>query len=165
MEDEKIQKILLRVVIEIAGFPKEHIEQTMNKLMENIKENYNVLKFDVFEANQIKEVWSTFSEVEIYFDSVDKTVGFCIDYLPSSVEILEPPNVNIESFRFADVLNDLIGKLHMYETVIRNLRANNIVLESNVIFLCTFLHILSNQISLIFCMTLFHYCLCRSSMF
>ena len=97
--------------------------------LENIKESYNVLKFDVFEANQIKEIWSTFSEVEVYFDSVDKAVGFCIDYLPSSVEILEPPNVNIESFKFADVLNDLIGKLHMYETVIRNLRASNIRLK------------------------------------
>ncbi len=126
------QKILLRAVIEIAGFPKEHIEQTMGKLMENIKENYNVHKFDVFEANQIKEVWSTFAEAEIYFDTVDKVIGFCIDYLPSSVEILEPLNVNIESFKFADILNDLIGKLHQYETVIRNFRASNIKLKKEL---------------------------------
>ncbi len=126
------QKILIRAVIEIAGFPREHIEQTMSKLMENIKENYNVAKFDAFEASQLKEVWSTFGEVEIYFDNADKVVGFCIDYLPSSVEILEPQNVNIESFGFADILNDLIGKLHQYETVIRNLRANNVLLKKRL---------------------------------
>ena len=123
------QKILIRALIEVAGFPKEHIEQTMNKLMENIKDNFNVLKYDAFEASQIKEIWSTFAEVEVYFDTTDKVIGFCIDYLPSSVEILEPENINIHSFKFADILNDLIGKLHQYETVIRNLRANNIVLK------------------------------------
>ena len=130
MEEEvKGEKILIRAIIEVAGFPREHIEQTMVKLMENIKENFNVLKFDVFEASQIKEVWSTFSEIEVYFNDVNKVVGFCIDYLPSSVEILEPAKVNVESYKFADILNDLIGKLHQYETVIRNLRANNVILK------------------------------------
>ncbi|MBS3134548.1 hypothetical protein J4214_04935 [Candidatus Woesearchaeota archaeon] len=133
MADEgKVQKILIRAVIEIAGFPKEHIEATMKKLMENIKENFNLDKYDIFEANQIDKVWSTFSEVEIYFDGVDKVIGFCIDYLPSSVEILEPKNVNIENFKFADVINDLIGKLHQYETVIRSLRASNIRMKKKI---------------------------------
>ncbi|MAG47871.1 hypothetical protein CL617_04655 [archaeon] len=132
MEEDKIQKILIRVVLEIAGHPKEHVESTMQKLTEEVKEKFDVSKFDVFEASNAKNIWSTFAEVEIYFEKTEDVIGFCLDYLPSSLEILEPDKMEMENFKLADILNDVVGRLHEYETAVRNLRAHNIYLKKKI---------------------------------
>jgi len=38
------QKITAQLIIEIAGFPKEHIEDVLDKLVENIKEEEFVVE-------------------------------------------------------------------------------------------------------------------------
>ena len=59
-------------------------------------------------------------------------IDFCFDYLPSSVEILEPEYINEKSIDLAGVLNDLMLKLHEYNMVIRNLQAENKVMKNKL---------------------------------
>ncbi|MBS3146459.1 hypothetical protein J4471_02065 [Candidatus Woesearchaeota archaeon] len=64
--------------------------------------------------------------IEVILISV---LNFCFDYLPSSVEIIQPENINERSVDFAGFINDLMLKLHEYNIVIRNLQAENKVLK------------------------------------
>ena len=126
-------KILARVVIEIAGFPKEHIEQVMQKVIDKIKENFEIKKSEVFDSVELKDkfagFWSIFSEIEINFEDINAITIFCFEYMPSSIEILEPEELKFESTNFAGFLNDLLARLHEYDMVVKNLQAENMVMK------------------------------------
>ncbi|MAG20032.1 hypothetical protein CL618_01200 [archaeon] len=122
--------MIIRAVIEIVGSPKEHVEKILGLVIEKIKkEELKVLRVDAFDAKEVKELWSCFAEVEIEFETLERFMGFCFDYMPSSIEILEPEELKVESGSFGDIINDLLAKLHQYDMLIKGLKAENIVLK------------------------------------
>ena len=128
----KGQKIISRVIIEIIGAPKEHVDNTLKNVEEQVKQEYDikVLKNKIFEAKQMedKPFFSGFIEDEIEFKDFDRLTGFIFDFMPSSIEILEPPVFEIHVHDLNTMLNDLIAKLHQYDMVVKNLRAENILM-------------------------------------
>ena len=129
-------KIKARAIIEIAGFPKEHVEETMIKVVENLKKDFVVKSYNVYEAAALKDkmegFWSTFCEIEIDFEKMDKLIGFCFEFLPSSIEILEPKEFNLKDNEFSNLFNDLLSKLHDYDMVVKNLVAQNQIMKKKV---------------------------------
>jgi len=122
--------MIIRAVIEIVGSPKEHVEKILGLVVEKIKkEELKILRVDAFDAKEVKKLWSCFAEVEIEFETLERFMGFCFDYMPSSIEILEPEELKVESGSFGDILNDLLAKLHQYDMLIKGLKAENIVLK------------------------------------
>ena len=128
--------ISTRSVIEVAGFPKEHIEKVVVKIVEKLKQENNVIKSEVFEAIELKDkmqgFWSAFAEIEIDFENLDKITAFCFEYMPSSIEILKPEDINLKNIHFSNLLNDLLARLHEYDMVVKNLTASNMALKKNV---------------------------------
>jgi len=126
-------KILTRAIIEIAGFPKEHIEEVMKKVVEKLKENFEVVKSEILESVELKDkftgFWSIFSEVEINFEDINRLTLFCFEYMPSSIEILGPEELKFNSVDFAGFVNDLLARLHEYDMVVKNLQAENKVMK------------------------------------
>ena len=116
-----------RVIIEIVGSPKEHIEEVMKQLVEKIKEEKKLLKYNIFEAQEKEKLFFTFTEMEMRFDNVEGLIGFCFDYMPSSVEILGEKEINVKKEEIENVINDLLAKLHEYDMVLKNLRAELIL--------------------------------------
>ena len=78
-----------KAIIEVAGSPKEHIEEVMTKVVEKIKSEQQILKYKIFEAQQKEKLFFTFTEMEIDFSNFEKLIGFCLDYFPSSIEIID----------------------------------------------------------------------------
>ena len=107
-------KILTRVVIEIVGKPKEHIEKALKIVVDKIKEqkDIKVVEEKLFDAEKQEEMFSTFAELGVLFMDIETLVGFCFDFMPSSVEILDPEKLNFNSNEFAGLINDLLTKLH-----------------------------------------------------
>ena len=107
-------KILARVVIEIVGKPKEHIEKALKLVVEKIKEqkDFQVVEEKLFNAEKQEEMFSTFAELGILFKNIQTLVGFCFDFMPSSIEILDPEKLSLKSNEFAGLINDLLAKLH-----------------------------------------------------
>ena len=126
-------EILSRVVIEVAGFPKDHIEQVMHKVVEKIGENFKVVKAEIFESVELKDkmagFWSIFSEIELKFEDINAITIFCFEYMPSSIEILELEELKFDSRNFAGFLNDLLSRLHEYDMVVKNLQAENMIMK------------------------------------
>ncbi len=126
-----MSKIQAKIVVEILGTPKEHVEETMKKVIENLKneEGIKLLREITYEAEKIKEMWSTFSDLDIEVEDVPKLVGICFDYMPSSVEIIEPTKMNIETVTISDLLNDLLARLHKTDMMLKNAVAENQLLK------------------------------------
>ncbi|MBW2978403.1 hypothetical protein KY331_06160 [Candidatus Woesearchaeota archaeon] len=126
-----------RVVIELAGKPKEHIEKTMEVIVGKIKENKNIeiVSKDIAEAKEIEEqkgFFSMFAELELLLNSLPVLIGFCFDYMPSSVEIIAPEEMKMNARELSGFLNDLQAKLHRTDMSIKQLSMENQFLKNNV---------------------------------
>lgn len=111
-----------KLILEIAGSPKEHIEEVMKKLVNQIMQEKKILKYDIFEAQEREKLFFTFTEMEIDFNNFEELIGFSLDYMPSSIEILDD-KVDIKREEIENVVNDLLAKLHQYDMTLKNLRA------------------------------------------
>lgn len=133
--EEKIRQgaLLTKVIVEILGAPKEHVEKTLKAVIEKIKEEepLNVLSGKVFKAKPQGRFFSMFTEMEILFNDFAHLADFCFNYLPSSVEIVEPEEFKTKSVNITNVLNDLLAKLHNADMVLKNSQAKNLILERN----------------------------------
>jgi len=128
------QKILARVIIQMMGSPKKHIVDTLKMYVDKIEDDYKDIKIrDEFKSKPKKEgnMYQVFTELEIEVSGVDKLVYFCFDYMPSSVEILEPEELVYDSKDLTDYLNDLQERLHKADMMIKNLSAENQVVKNN----------------------------------
>lgn len=132
-------KIVSRVIIEILGAPKEHVETTMKMVMEELekRKEVKILKRDFAEAETVKDeklknFWSSFVEVDLETEDIESLIGICFDFLPSSVEIIEPSDFRLNSRQVDDVLNDLLEKLHKFSMAMRNIHAENVLLKKRL---------------------------------
>lgn len=132
MDDEK-QRIHARIIIEMMGAPKEHIVKTMELLIEKMKEDENVNLIGAENADPIEKdkMWSFFSEMEIEVKDASMLIGFCFDYMPSSVEILSPNNFSLNSAVLGGLLNDMQTRLHQVDMVLKGVSAENQLLKKN----------------------------------
>lgn len=131
-----MDKIDIRAIVEIAGFPKEHIEETMVKVVEKLKQDFKVSKQQVYEAVALKDkmegFWSTFCEIEISFKNVNELIIFCFEYMPSSIEILSPEEINFKGNEVNSIFNDLLSRLHQYDMIVKNLTASNEIMKKKL---------------------------------
>ncbi|MBS3172194.1 hypothetical protein J4438_01260 [Candidatus Woesearchaeota archaeon] len=120
-----MEKIIANTIVEIAGAPIEHVKQTMDKVISLIEKDKD-MKIIEKETGEPKEnefdhptkkgekikVWSTFTEFEIEFKNFDTLTNFCFEFMPSSVDIIEPTQLKIGAEEINLTLNDILGRLH-----------------------------------------------------
>ena len=128
-------KILTRVIIEILGKPKEHIEKALRIVVEKIKEqkDIKVVEEKLFDAEKQEEMFSIFAELGVLFMDIETLVGFCFDFMPSSVEILDPKKLGFESNDFAGLINDLLTRLHQINLKVVQNNAEKKILKKNML--------------------------------
>lgn len=131
--DEEKQKVHARVIIDMMGAPKEHIVQTMEILIKKIDDDENIVLVGAETADPIEKdtMWSLFSEIEITVKDIPQLIGFCFDYMPSSVEVLKPDNVKLAALDFAGMLNDIQARLHQIDMILKGVNAENRLLKKN----------------------------------
>lgn len=126
----------VRAIIEILGSPEPHVKSTMQMILDNVKKykDVKVLHEQLFPAEKMgdKNLWSTFAELEMEAKNVQTLTGFCFDFMPSSLEILEPEEMQMQHHAVSDVLNDLLARLHQYDMVLKNIHAENILLKKKI---------------------------------
>jgi len=126
--------VLTRIIIELQGAPKEHMEKTTKLVLNKIKEDFKVLECSdqpVEELEDHEGVFSSFAEFEIIFESMSQFLGFSFDYTPTSVEVLEPNEKMLKSSEIGDFVNDAMSKLHQHSEVMRQLNFENQILKYN----------------------------------
>ncbi len=129
--------ILTRIIIEIVGSPKEHTSKVLETVLNKLKgENgVKVVKEDVGESQELQELkgfWSTFADLEIEVDGLERLLDICFDYMPSSIEIIEPQRLEVDVQHMTNLINDMLTRLHDYNMVIKNIHAENILLKKKL---------------------------------
>jgi hypothetical protein len=133
---EKIYEggVHFKVILEMMGKPKEHVEETFKQYLEQLKKNEHITVLEE-EFNEPKEVeggmFSSFVEMELLADDLSNVVWFCFDYMPSSVEVYEPQELKYKSHDFTDFLNDLQARLHQMDMTVKTVNATNLKLNKN----------------------------------
>lgn len=129
-----MQQIKARVIIEMLGAPKEHIQETLQLYVEKIKKeekNISLFHCDYAEPKEVNNLFSVFAELELGFKDMKTLTYFCFDYMPSSIEVYEPEELLYTANDYTDFLNDLQGRLHKFDMLIKNLSAENKVVKKN----------------------------------
>lgn len=123
-KSERIEQgmYLARVVIEILAKPQEYAVEVRTNVLKKIKEDTEMLVDHEYIAEPKEEenkFYSTFLELEIWFKDLKKLQSFCIDFLPSNIEVLEPENAVFKLNDVNHMLNDLAIKLHAIDKAYR----------------------------------------------
>jgi len=136
-------------IIEMLGKPKEHLESTLKKYIENLKKDKKIIIIEEDYAEpeaKENEMFSTFVELEVLMRNTEKIIDFCFDYMPSSIEIIEPTSLAYKNNELANILNDLQTRLHKYDMMVKNFSQQNKVLKRNsAIFLRTLIDLSLKQ--------------------
>jgi hypothetical protein len=119
---EKLDKggMAVRAICELLGTPKEHIEKTMATLIEKAKQlpKTTVTKENVHKTQkQENGLFSSFVEFELMFDNLNALMDFCFNFMPSSIEVIEPEKITLDSHIITAWLNDLQGKFHQIDKI------------------------------------------------
>ena len=131
----KKTNFIARIIVEVLGAPKEHVEETLHDVVEKLKQEdgIKVTKDMSYEAEQQQNgLWSAFAEIEYEASTLKRMLEICFDYMPSTFEVLEPAGLEIDTNVIADLFNDLLAKLHRYAMAIKNLQAENILLKESL---------------------------------
>jgi len=134
--NEKLEKgyIHTRVIIEVLGKPKDYVENALKIFVQKIKgdQDLEVLNEDYGDATEHEQnTWTTFVELEMLMKDTLTMIGFCFDYMPASIEILAPENIKFKSQEFSRIINDLQGKLHHLDAMVKQFKVQNDFLRKN----------------------------------
>lgn len=126
---EKISKGWIRAVliIQILGKPADHIEKTLNLVIDNFNKDkrVNLIEKKVHPAKLVEgteQVFTTFAEIEILVSDLSKLIEIIFDYMPASIEILEPSNLSLKLEDANSILNDLATRIHQYDALLKKSR-------------------------------------------
>jgi len=132
--------ILIKIMLQIAGSPPEHIDKTMELVLEKIRgtKDAKVVKEEVYKAKPDEtdtKVFISFSEIEMLVKNINVMTGLVYDYMPASIEILEPTELKFSSHDQTMFLNDILARLHKIDMVLKNNTAENKILNDNCVAL------------------------------
>jgi len=130
------KELLFRAIIEVLGRPKEHVEKTIKEYLERLKQdkNYQIVSEDIAEIKkqEKEEMWVIFAELEVRTEKVDNIIGFCFEYMPSMVELIEPSEIELKDTTVSNFLNDLQARLHHVGIVAKQLKSENDFLKKSL---------------------------------
>ena len=143
------EKILCRAIVEVVGKPKEHVEKALNLVIEKAQEieGLKIEKKEIAEVKSLKdeqlskteqkiqqaagELFKSFAEIEFRADNLDVIASFCFEFLPSSLEIIEPEIMKINTHYISNLMNDILSKIHNADMAVKKLNFENAALTKN----------------------------------
>ncbi|MDP3727817.1 MAG: hypothetical protein Q8R18_00010 [bacterium] len=124
-----MKNIISRITVEVLGSPKDHVEKALQQVIKKLREekDVKVLKVEEFECKQMdNKLWNTFADIEFETPILKRVLDICYDYMPSTIEILEPAGLEMDTNDIADVFNDFLTRMHRYSMVLKKLQTENI---------------------------------------
>jgi hypothetical protein len=125
MSNEKVSAGWIRIdaYFEVLAITKEAAESALEAMFKKIEEENNILVYskDVQEAKKVEKpmkgidaAWSMIMEIKCVVKNFETAVQFVIKYGPSSIEILEPKNINLKIDSAQVILNSVSAMMHQF---------------------------------------------------
>lgn len=137
MNSDKTKNISVKMIIEVAGRPPEHLTETLKDMIEKIGEEKDVSVVDkkinepVIMKDQ-KDFYTSFAEVEIKLEDISILSALVLKYMPAHIEIIEPENISFTNNGWNDIFNDVLTRLHQYDGVARTIQTEKNILENKL---------------------------------
>jgi len=134
-----------RIILEIVGMPKEYVEESLKSYLKKIKadKNYDIIKEHVEKAEKQDTYFTAFAELEVLMKNSMALLAFCFDYMPSSVEIIEPGKILTNNNEFTGFVNDMLARSHALNSgVIELSEKNKFYVRNTAVLLRNFLVVL-----------------------
>ena len=141
MKDKELKEFIdkghihIRVIFEMAGNPKEHVEETMKRYIETIKQDPEYIFMKEYMApteEKTDKIWSTFLEADVLVSGFDKLSELCFNMGPASIEIIQPEAFSLTEKNMTNIYNDIISKLHEISMVNKALSSESEMLKLNL---------------------------------
>lgn len=124
-----------RIILEIIGKPKEHVDESIKEYIKKIENTKNLvfLSKTISESNKLpdKELFSTFADIELLIKGFSQLAEFCFNYMPASIEILEPGKLVVDANSMTNLFNDFQDKLHKADFMTKSMAQQNKLLIDN----------------------------------
>ena len=133
-----MENIKLSIILEILGRPPENVTSAMNNLIEQLsKEKGVILKSkkvnDPVPVKDSKDLYTTFSEIDLEVESIDILFFIAFKYMPSNFEITYPENLKVKNEELTQAINQLVQRLHSYDALAKNVVAERDFLAKRLI--------------------------------
>ena len=131
------KQISVKMIIEIAGRPPEHLIETLNEMIKKIDEEKGVsveekkVNEPVLMKDQ-KDFYTSFAEVDIKINDVSILSELVLKYMPAHIEIIEPELIAFTNNGWNDIFNNFLRRLHHYDEVARVIQTEKTILESKL---------------------------------
>ena len=115
--DEVVEAVF---IVEGISTEKEVLQKRMKILEEKIRLNLKPKEIDSVEPLQDKNQWSMFIEFTAEFRDIHTFLGAIVNYGPSSVEVIKPDHIELDSYHLQKLVSDFTSAIHYYTSVILN---------------------------------------------
>jgi len=110
------------MIIEIAGKPPKHVKESLQKYVRTLDEikDLELHSIKISEPKKIKDsngMFTCFAEVEFETETFLRMAHIMFDYMPSSVEVIEPSTFKFSAPEASELLNNISGRLHRYDEI------------------------------------------------
>lgn len=135
---EKVSQGHVRAILllEILGRPKDYLSKALKVVTARLDKDkeIHVLSKKHHRPKQVKEeqVFAAFAEVEVLSPTLLKLMEICFDYMPSSIEIVEPAELKMNLQQSNSIINDLASRLHKYDAVVKRLNLENQIMKAKL---------------------------------
>jgi len=119
MAEKKIQAIM---IVEVAGRPAEYVKEGLETHTARLNQmpDVEVISKTLSEPKKIEhqeEAYVCFAEIEFSVPTFQRLMDLVFDFMPSSIEILEPGRIEMDSQEATMFVNNLAGRLHRYDEI------------------------------------------------
>lgn len=130
------------MIVEMAGRPAKHLTETLEKhigILNDVKdiEVHSIKvsepkKIDAEKKKKDEVMWTAFAEADFECESFARLSETMFDFMPSSVEVIEPSKITMSATDATDLLNNISGRLHRYDEVAKIIGEKYKELESKI---------------------------------
>jgi len=119
MAEKQIQAVM---IVEVAGRPAEYVKQSLETHIGRLNQmqDLEVISKNLSEPKKIEhqeEAYVCFAEIEFKVQTFQKILDLIFDFMPSSIEIINPGRIEMASQEATMFINNLSGRLHRYDEI------------------------------------------------
>jgi len=131
------KKIAVKFILEMVGRPKEHLVESLTKIIDELNEEkgIEVIEKKINEPIPMENqegFFNTFAEIEFEVDEIIKIASLMFKYMPANVEVIEPEILAISNNGWTEIMNELTRRLHGYDEIARVLQMQNAQMQKKL---------------------------------
>lgn len=125
------------LIVEVLGKPAEYVSSALKTILDvmNKDKNLNILNKKIYRPKKVKDsrdLFTAFVEIEVLAKNLIKLFEVCFDYMPSSIEIIEPAELKFNLSEVNAIINDLAARLHQHDAFVKKTSMEKQILQAKI---------------------------------